>query len=662
MTVQTGDAPAPALCHIVTPIGMLGYGVDVKQVDAALEKFTATGEPTALILDSGSTDSGPQKLALGGMTVPRGAYVRDLQKLVASARKFNVPLLLSSAGGSGTNYNTREIVKIIDEVAHKNPTGKFKVVALYADIDKEFARERLHAGVVTPCSSAPPLTEADIDQSVVIVAQMGPEPILDTLIANPDAQAFVIGRAYDASQFCAFAEYCYQKLNLGEQLDKYTRRGTFTHVGEILECGGLCAEPKGGGVIATIRLDGSFEITPMAPNATCTPVSVAAHTLYENTRPDTLFGPGGHIDLSNSQYELLEDKRTVRVRGSRYVYTKETKGIYQIKLEAAKLAGYRAMYLGAHKDPVLIGQMEKFLATVKGYVKMEHADVTEPWELEWHIIGKGDNGNIPQEVALIGEALAPTQELATSIVAKAKVATIHAPYRGLKATSGNFAHGIGGLYTVPLGPCAEFCIYHLVELKEGEERGGIDAPLFRFETFEVGEEPTGTNGTAEAAAAEEPAPEVDDEKKKKIAAMKKQARVLNADPLTSLSDAPTLGELATVIRSKNSGPYEITFDVMFDRESIYQAVKNSDILNTEAVARLFGIPMEHVIYSGFFDQALAYKVTTARLRNGKRVPAGGYMEDDVHGSQMYLPLLRQKLPEGLKNEIQKILDRTISVQ
>ncbi|RYP68842.1 hypothetical protein DL771_006460 [Monosporascus sp. 5C6A] len=630
MTVQSADAPAPALCHIVTPIGMLGYGVDVKQVDAALEKFTATGEPTALILDSGSTDSGPQKLALGGMTVPRGSYVRDLQKLVASARKFNVPLLLSSAGGSGTNYNTREIVKIIDEVAHRNPTGKFKVVALYADMDKEFARERLHAGVVTPCSSAPPLAEADIDESVVI--------------------------------FCAFAEYCYQKLNLGEQLDKYTRRGTFTHVGEILECGGLCAEPKGGGVIATIRLDGSFEITPMAPNATCTPVSVAAHTLYENTRPDTLFGPGGHIDLSNSQYELLEDRRTVRVRGSRYVYTKETKGIYQIKLEAAKLAGYRAMYVGAHKDPVLIGQMEKFLATVKGYVKMEHADVAEPWELEWHIIGKGDNGNVPQEVGLIGESLAPTQELATSIVAKAKVATIHAPYRGLKATSGNFAHGIGGLYTVPLGPCAEFCIYHLVELKEGEERGGIDAPLFRFETFEVGEEPMETNGTSAAAASEEPAPEVDDEKKKKIAAMKKQVRVLNADPLTSLSDDPTLGELATVIRSKNSGPYEITFDVMFDRESIYQAVKKSDILNTEAVARLFGIPIEHVIYSGFFDQARAYKVTTARLRNGKRVPAGGYMEDDVHGSQMYLPLLRKKLPEGLKNEVQKILDRTIFVQ
>lgn len=142
--------------------------------------------------------------------------------------------------------------------------------------------------------------------------------------------------------------------------------------------------------------------------------------------------------------------------------------------------------------------------------------------------------------------------------------------------------------------------------------------------------------------------------------MRKHVRVLNADPLTSLSADLTLSELAIVIRSKNSGPYEITFDVMFDRESIYRAVKNAGVLRTEAVAKLFDIPVEHIVYSRFFDQARAYKVTTARLRNGKRVPAGGYMEDDVHGSQMYLPLMEQKLPEELRSEVQQILDRPIS--
>ena len=111
------------LCHIVTSVGMLGYGINASQTDAELERFTATGVPTALILDSGSTDSGPQKLALGGMTVPKGSYVRDLRKLLASSCRYNVPLIFSSAGGSGTDYNTRELAQVIKTLAAEVGTG-----------------------------------------------------------------------------------------------------------------------------------------------------------------------------------------------------------------------------------------------------------------------------------------------------------------------------------------------------------------------------------------------------------------------------------------------------------------------------------------------------------------------------------------------------------
>lgn len=53
-----------------------------------------------------------------------------------------------------------------------------------------------------------------------------------------------------------------------------------------------------------------------------------------------------------------------------------------------------------------------------------------------------------------------------------------------------------------------------MQLKDGEERGGTDVPLFRFETFEVGEEPKATNGTATILTSEESTAEIDDEKKK----------------------------------------------------------------------------------------------------------------------------------------------------
>ena len=45
-----------AICHIVTPVGMVGYGLEETDMCEALEKLEGDGIPTALICDSGSTD------------------------------------------------------------------------------------------------------------------------------------------------------------------------------------------------------------------------------------------------------------------------------------------------------------------------------------------------------------------------------------------------------------------------------------------------------------------------------------------------------------------------------------------------------------------------------------------------------------------------------
>jgi len=104
------------ICNIVTPVGMLSYGLDESQTASALIKVLRNGAPTAIILDSGSTDSGPEKLALGSMTSPRTSYVRDLTKLVRLAWKFHVPLIFSSAGGDGSDGHVQEMVKILEEI------------------------------------------------------------------------------------------------------------------------------------------------------------------------------------------------------------------------------------------------------------------------------------------------------------------------------------------------------------------------------------------------------------------------------------------------------------------------------------------------------------------------------------------------------------------
>lgn len=109
------------LCHIITPVGMLGYGFDEPQTRNELGRLVSTGVATAIILDSGSTDSGPQKLALGSMSCPRSAYHQDLTKLLRLLYDFRVPLIFGSTGGDGTDEHVLEIGEVVKEITDHNP-------------------------------------------------------------------------------------------------------------------------------------------------------------------------------------------------------------------------------------------------------------------------------------------------------------------------------------------------------------------------------------------------------------------------------------------------------------------------------------------------------------------------------------------------------------
>jgi hypothetical protein len=114
---STAVSKPRTLCQIITPIGMLGYGFDETLTKKALEGLRESPAPTALVLDSGSTDGGPLKLATGSMTTPRSAYERDFTKLMALSYEFNVPIIISSAGGDGADAHVDEFLDIIKGIA-----------------------------------------------------------------------------------------------------------------------------------------------------------------------------------------------------------------------------------------------------------------------------------------------------------------------------------------------------------------------------------------------------------------------------------------------------------------------------------------------------------------------------------------------------------------
>lgn len=97
--------------------------------------------------------------------------------------------------------------------------------------------------------------------------------------------------------------------------------------------------------------------------------------------------------------------------------------------------------------------------------------------------------------------------------------------------------------------------------------------------------------------------------------------------------------VASVIRSKNAGPFELTLDILFKDEKTYFHLKESDFFNRELFAILYGVPLEAVLKVVYFDPALAVKCTMAR-----RTASGTPGDTDVYGAQQHAPLLAIELP------------------
>ncbi|WP_076997689.1 DUF4387 domain-containing protein [Variovorax sp. KK3] len=102
-----------------------------------------------------------------------------------------------------------------------------------------------------------------------------------------------------------------------------------------------------------------------------------------------------------------------------------------------------------------------------------------------------------------------------------------------------------------------------------------------------------------------------------------------------------LKDLARVIRSKNSGPFEITFDVMFDDADRYRHVQRSGVLTRTLICGLYGVDDKDIVAFLFFEPALAFKFT---LRRGWA--QGSIAERDTFGAQQHAPLMSIDIPQA----------------
>nr|WP_153323406.1 DUF4387 domain-containing protein [Sinorhizobium meliloti] len=97
-------------------------------------------------------------------------------------------------------------------------------------------------------------------------------------------------------------------------------------------------------------------------------------------------------------------------------------------------------------------------------------------------------------------------------------------------------------------------------------------------------------------------------------------------------------DIASVVRSKNSGPFELTLDVIFKTRQFYNSVKLSNAINAHVICQLYGIESRKSVQVFSFDAACAIKITFPR-----RIVSGGIGDTDIYGAQQHAPLLMLKL-------------------
>jgi len=433
---------------VLVPAGSLGAGAREEEI-----RYGIAQGAHVIASDAGSTDSGAAYLALGISKNNRGSVKRDLTIMMKAAHEAGIPIVIGTSGQAGGDLNVDWTRDIAVEVAHELGIRP-KIALLYSELSKETVKARNAAGRIRPLPPVGPLDDATVDACDHIVAAMGPEPYIAALQAGADI--VLGGRTTDTAVLA-----CYPIM-------KGAPLGPAWHAGKIGECGAQCTvkTTDGAGVLLSIGKD-SFDVEPLSTVNTCTPHSVSAHMLYENSDPFLLTEPGGVLDVTDADYQQMND-RSVRVTGS--VWKPKP---YTMKLEGASSGRFQTIMLIGIQDPIVLRDLDAFhdrmVDRLYHRVRTTIGDAAGDFHISLRLYGwnavSGEklpkDTPPPREVGVLFVATADSQEMATQI-AKACNPWFFHMYMPAHAEMPSY----GFAFTpadIERGPVYEFQLNHVVE-------------------------------------------------------------------------------------------------------------------------------------------------------------------------------------------------------
>lgn len=97
---------------------------------------------------------------------------------------------------------------------------------------------------------------------------------------------------------------------------------------------------------------------------------------------------------------------------------------------------------------------------------------------------------------------------------------------------------------------------------------------------------------------------------------------------------PRLRDICHTIRSKQAGPFRLTFDIVFKDEATFRRVRDGGSVSKELIAKLYHCPMNEITHVVFYEPGRAVKITMIRPK-----VAGDPGDGDIYGCQQHVPLL-----------------------
>jgi hypothetical protein len=436
-SIQHGRSANHTL-RIVCPNGHLGFA----PIKTGSFQIGCQCEPDLICADSGSCDVGPVPLGTDTSSSPLQWQVDDLETMLLASRRLGVPMIVGSAGDTGTNSRVDLFVGIIRDLARKHGLAKFNVGYFYSEVSKNELRRRIASGEK--------------------IAGLDARPPLDLVTLDEGADVIVGGRSSDCAIFAAPA------------IRQGFPEGLAYFYGKVLECASFCAEPYGAkeSVLGEITMD-DVKVTAMLPEQRCTIASVAGHAMYERANPFYEHFLGGHIDMSQCHYEQY-DERTVRVTGPRYVPASELR----VKLEGSGKIGERYVGIVGVRDPYTIANIDLVVAWARQQVVERFGD--SGYELHFTIYGRnailGEREPLKatpaHELGIVVQGVAPTKAIAEEVCMIATRQMFYARLPQVKGTAGGVAFLLDEV--MPASPAYRWTLNHTMRLED---------PLELFPTF-----------------------------------------------------------------------------------------------------------------------------------------------------------------------------------